>query len=62
MKLFGTIIVDLNVTDEVLIRFSAFVRHWRKKCEYNKTVHQLFLDFKKTYDSVRRPVLYNILI
>jgi hypothetical protein len=32
------------------------------KCEYNKTVHQLFLDFKKTYDSVRREVLYNILI
>jgi hypothetical protein len=25
-------------------------------------VHQLFIDFKKTYDSVRREVLYNILI
>jgi hypothetical protein len=24
--------------------------------------HQLFIDFKKTYDSVRREVLYNILI
>jgi len=24
-------------------------------------VHQLFVDFKKTYDSVRREVLYNIL-
>jgi hypothetical protein len=23
---------------------------------------QLFIDFKKTYDSVRREVLYNILI
>jgi hypothetical protein len=30
--------------------------------EYNEAVHQLFLDFKKTYDSVRRQVLYNILI
>jgi hypothetical protein len=29
---------------------------------YNKTVHQLFVDFKKAYDSVRREVLYNILI
>jgi hypothetical protein len=25
-------------------------------------VHQLFVDFKKAYDSVRRAVLYNILI
>jgi hypothetical protein len=25
------------------------------------TVHQLFIDFNKTYDSVRREVLYNIL-
>jgi hypothetical protein len=33
-----------------------------KKWEYNKTVHQLFIDFQKAYDSVRREVLYNILI
>ena len=32
-----------------------------KKWEYNETVHQLFIDFKKAYDSVRREVLYNIL-
>jgi hypothetical protein len=30
--------------------------------EYNETVHQIFIDFKKAYDSVRREVLYNILI
>jgi hypothetical protein len=30
--------------------------------EYNETVHQLFIDFKKAYDSARREVLYNILI
>jgi hypothetical protein len=28
--------------------------------EYDDTVHQLFIDFKKAYDSVRREVLYNI--
>jgi hypothetical protein len=34
-----------------------------KKCEYNETVvHQLFIDFKKAYDSVRWEVLYSILI
>jgi hypothetical protein len=33
-----------------------------KKWEYNGTVHQLFIDFNKAYVSVRREVLYNILI
>jgi hypothetical protein len=32
-----------------------------EKWEYYGTVHQLFIDFKKAYDSVRREVLYNIL-
>jgi len=27
-----------------------------KKWEYNEEVHQLFIDFKKAYDSVRREV------
>jgi hypothetical protein len=33
-----------------------------KKWEYNERVYQLFIGFKKAYDSVRREVLYNILI
>ncbi|KAJ4427400.1 hypothetical protein ANN_25021 [Periplaneta americana] len=33
-----------------------------KKWEYKDTVHQLFIDFKKAYDSVKREVLYDILI
>jgi hypothetical protein len=33
-----------------------------KKWEYNETVHQLLVDFKKACDSVSREVLYNILI
>jgi hypothetical protein len=28
-----------------------------KKWEYNETVHQLFIDFKKAYDSVKREVV-----
>jgi hypothetical protein len=31
-----------------------------KKCVYNGTVYQLFIDFKKSYNSVKREVLYNI--
>jgi hypothetical protein len=30
--------------------------------EYSETVHQLFIDFKKAYGSVRREVLYNVLV
>jgi len=33
-----------------------------KKWEYNEEVHQLFIDFKKAYDSIRREVVYKILI
>jgi len=29
--------------------------------ENNAAVHQIFIDLKKAYDSVRREVLYNIL-
>jgi hypothetical protein len=33
-----------------------------KKWEYNGTVHQLFIDFRRAYDSLKREVLYNILL
>jgi len=29
-----------------------------KKWQYNEAVHQLFTEFKKAYDSVRKEVLY----
>jgi hypothetical protein len=62
MKLLGNISVGFDIANQLLIRFSAFVRYRRKKWEYNKTEHQLFIDFKKAYDSVSREVLYNIFI
>jgi hypothetical protein len=34
----------------------------REKWEYNGMAHQLFIDFKKAYDSVKREVLYNTLL
>jgi hypothetical protein len=62
VKLLGTTNVAFDVIGQQLIRFSISIRYWRKKWEYNGTVHQLFIDFKKVYNSVRREALYNILI
>jgi hypothetical protein len=35
--------VGFDVTDQLLIRFSVFVRYWRK----NETAYQLLTDIKK---------------
>jgi hypothetical protein len=56
MKLLGTINVDFD--DQIFYIRQIFEKKW----EYNGTVHQLFIDFKKAYDSVRKEVLYNTLI
>jgi hypothetical protein len=32
--------VGFDITDQLLIRSFAFYRYWRKKLEYNETVHQ----------------------
>jgi hypothetical protein len=58
MRLLGITNVGSDVIDQLLIRLSALEKQW----EYNETVHQLLIDFKKAYDSVRKEVLYNILI
>jgi hypothetical protein len=54
--------VDFNTTDPLLIVYSAFVKYLTKKWKYNEAVHQLFIDFKNTCDSVMGTVFYNILI
>jgi hypothetical protein len=61
MKLLGIISMGSVVIDLLPTRFSTFGRYQRKK-EYNGTVRQLFIDFKKAYDSGKREVLYNILL
>jgi hypothetical protein len=45
------------MTDEIFYIQQILEKKW----EYNGTVHQLFIDFKKAYNSVRREVLHNIL-
>jgi hypothetical protein len=61
MKLLGITSGGLNIIDQLLIRYFVFIRYWRQNWS---TMRQYIScsDFKKTYDSVRREVLYNILI
>jgi len=47
-----------STTDHILCIHQLLEKKW----EYKEAGHQLFIDFKKVYDSVRREVLYNILI
>jgi hypothetical protein len=62
----GEIIVDhqcrfqcsRSTTDQI----SGICHILEKKWEYSLTLHQLFIGFKKAYDSVRREASYNILI
>jgi hypothetical protein len=59
MKFLGFISVGFHVTDQLLIRFTAFIRYWRKNWSTMK-LHQLVIDYKKAYDSVKKEVLYII--
>jgi hypothetical protein len=62
-KLLGIISVSINVTDQLMVRFFAFIRYWRKGgSTMRQCTSHLFMDLKKDYDSVRREELYNILI
>jgi hypothetical protein len=47
-----------STTDQIFCICQIPERKW----EYNETVYQLLTDFKRAYDSVRREVLYSILI
>jgi hypothetical protein len=47
-----------SAANQIFCIYQILEKNW----EYNETVHQLFIDFKKACDSVRKEVLYNILI
>ena len=53
--------MDFDATSQLLIIYFVFIKYLRKKWEYNEMVHQLIIEFKKGYDSVRREILCNIL-
>ena len=61
-EIIGIINVDFDATGQLLIVYFAFFKYLKKKWEYNGALHQFLIAFKKAYDSVRRAVLYNILI
>ena len=54
----GIISVDFDARSQLLIIYFVFVKYLKKKWEYSEAVHQLFIDFKIAYHSVRREVLY----
>jgi hypothetical protein len=39
----GIICIGFDVTDELLVRFSAVVKYWTRNWEYSETVHQPFV-------------------
>jgi hypothetical protein len=54
MKLLGITTVGFDITDQLLITIFCIHQILERKWEYNGTVQQLFVDFKKVYDSVRK--------
>ena len=54
--------MGFNATGHLLTTYSAFVIFLRKNGNTIKQCISYYADFKITYDSVRKEVLYNILI
>ena len=52
--------MNFDATGHLLIIYSAFVKYLRKN--WNTTRHQLFIGFKKAYDSFRTEMMHNIFI
>jgi hypothetical protein len=57
-KSLGIVNAGSDLTHHIFCNCQILEKIW----EYNEAVHQLFIDFRKAYESVRGEVLYNILI
>jgi hypothetical protein len=55
MNFMGIISADEDTIDHLLIVYAAFIKYLRRM-GYNGAEHQLYIDLKKAYDSVRRKV------
>jgi hypothetical protein len=51
---------NISTTDKIFC-IHQITEKKKKKREYNRTVQQLFTDFKKSYVFVRQEILYSIL-
>ena len=54
--------MDVDVRDQLLVCICQVLDKRKTKWEYNETVHQLFMDFNKAYNAVRREIFYNVFI
>jgi hypothetical protein len=54
--------VGFDVNRSTTVQFFCIRQIQEKKWECNETLHQLFTDFRKAYNSMRREAFYNILI
>ena len=61
-KLSGIINVAFYANRSTIDHIFCIRQMLEKKWEYSEEVQQLFIDFKMAYDSVRREVLYKIII
>jgi hypothetical protein len=61
IKLFGAISMNFDITNQLLIRYSAFFTYWGKDGNIMGQYINQLNDSKKAYESVIREVLYNIL-
>jgi len=57
-KVMGIINVDFDATGHIFCIRSTLEKIW----EYKDAVYQIFTNFRTAYDSVKREVLYKILI
>jgi hypothetical protein len=57
MNLLEIASVDFDVKDQLLIRYSAFFRYWRKCGSIIGQYIKLVIDLEKAYESVKREVL-----
>jgi hypothetical protein len=62
MKFLRIIIVSFNINRSTTVQIFCICQAVGEKWEQTETVDLPFIDFRKAYDSVRREVLYNILI
>jgi hypothetical protein len=61
-KLLRIIKLDFDTVGQLLIRYSTFIRYWRNTRVQLDNTSDINTGLNKAYNSIRKEVLYNILI